>query len=1246
MRRRLFGILLSLALVLGMMPVMSVKVLAAEGNSDFNKVFKNDTKSYTNNCIKLQCTLISAPDVCISKDNNVTISSLHGEKINKVEIYNSYPSGYDIQNANITGATKNVTGNSSATFTINNKTSVVLNATATVWINRIKVYYTYEPVSEVSLNVNTAKLDAGKTMTLTATVKPTNATDKTVKWSVGGTDAGAVKLYSNEACTTEVSKDATNTLTVYAKGISEGTATVTCTSNSDSTKSASCVVTVSEVTYGLWVGGVKVTNTNADNIDGNGKASYNPEIGTLTLNGYSYNGDGYVTNNNNGAIYFTGDNLTISIEGDNTVTSTNSKGAGIYIIGNCMINGSGSLTMSGPTYGIRTGGTLTIGGGTVTANADKQAIRGNKGVNISGGKVEANALANDGYGITGDENQYKLTIEDKVDSVLITAGECATDFPTINAIAGTGWTDTAGTTVPDSIAVSSTGEVLKSYRKIHFPVYVPANGVTLDKTSAQTINVDGKVSFTATIEPEDATDKKVKWSVSGTDANSVKLYSDEACTTEVGTDATEILTVYAKGISLGSSTITVTCNADSSKSANCAVTVAHTHTIGEGESAQTIVFTAWDKYDSLPDKAGNYYLTTNVYLNSTWEVPEGTTNLCLNGNEINVYDKDQAILVDNGRTLNLFGDDDKENFKYGNIHNNWELPENGVIYVKGKSMLGMYDESQFGGNKAKNCIVRIENSTFNMYGGSIMMNETENYGAVFLDENSTFNMYGGSIVSNSSSENGHGGVYVSGSAKLNLSGNPRIESNTAGNGIDASRSNVYLEKFTTPTVRVIGKLKNDDDQGSGWNNATIGITMEKPGVFTTGSTDELKASTYWACFNSDDQTCQVITDGNELKIKSPHTHDFAYSASGATITATCKNQGCTLKDSKVVLTLVKPTRTTYDGTGSEKASLNGLNDFNNATEKSIEDTDIKYYKAEKSGDTYKKYGDALSSAPTNVGDYLAEISVAFSKGGVGTIYIASVGYSIAPAVIDSVEVTGIDAPTANMALDTTAIPSTANVTLGKVTWAPATSPAAYATKYKATVLATADANYIFADALTAKVNGNEATVTKNQDGSLSISYEFAKTALNPVTITATDKEVNYSTDGISIPVEGMFTITPGAGKAMYIVTKGTGEGTFDVETGKLTVTKCGTFNISVSTAETDTYAAGAAKTATLTVNKIAPAVTAPIGKNLTYNGQQQELVTAGGSDDGEMQYALGTNAKTAPLEGWDTSVPKKTESAT
>ena len=314
-----------------------------------------------------------------------------------------------------------------------------------------------------------------------------------------------------------------------------------------------------------------------------------------------------------------------------------------------------------------------------------------------------------------------------------------------------------------------------------------------------------------------------------------------------------------------------------------------------------------------------------------------------------------------------------------------------------------------------------------------------------------------------------------------------------------------------------------------------------------------------------------------------HTHSFTYSASGATITATCGANGCGLTDSKATLTIVKPTLTTYGGTGSASATLTGLSDFSTATGKEIAETAIQYFNATKSGSTYTKSGSALSGAPTGAGDYLAEITLTGVKTSEGDnkSVTASVGYTIAPAAIDSVAVADITAPAATEALDTAATTSTGNVTLGTVTWNPTTTPAAYATQYTATVIATAAANYAFAENAAATVNGQKATVTKNDNGTLSISYAFDKTDLTPVTITTANKTVTYSPSGITIPADGMFTIPQGAGTATYSVTNGTGVGT--ITNGKLTVTKCGTFTVKVSTDASDTHAAAEAS-ATLTVS--------------------------------------------------------------
>ena len=53
--------------------------------------------------------------------------------------------------------------------------------------------------------------------------------------------------------------------------------------------------------------------------------------------------------------------------------------------------------------------------------------------------------------------------------------------------------------------------------------------------------------------------------------------------------------------------------------------------------------------------------------------------------------------------------------------------------------------------------------------------------------------------------------------------------------------------------------------------------------------------------------------------------------------------------------------------------------------------------------------------------------------------------------------------------------------------------------------------------------------------------------------------------------------------------------------------------------------------------------TAPVANTLTYDGQPQELVTAGEAKGGTMQYALGKNNSNMPTSGWSESIPTGTE---
>ena len=108
--------------------------------------------------------------------------------------------------------------------------------------------------------------------------------------------------------------------------------------------------------------------------------------------------------------------------------------------------------------------------------------------------------------------------------------------------------------------------------------------------------------------------------------------------------------------------------------------------------------------------------------------------------------------------------------------------------------------------------------------------------------------------------------------------------------------------------------------------------------------------------------------------------------------------------------------------------------------------------------------------------------------------------------ITSVAITDIDIPAANTALDTSASCTTTGVssTTPQITWTPNDTTAGYNTSYTASITLTADTDYEFTDSTTATVLGNSATsVTKNADGTLTVTYAFPATAKDKLTsITA------------------------------------------------------------------------------------------------------------------------------------------------
>lgn len=252
-------------------------------------------------------------------------------------------------------------------------------------------------------------------------------------------------------------------------------------------------------------------------------------------------------------------------------------------------------------------------------------------------------------------------------------------------------------------------------------------------------------------------------------------------------------------------TITITADGIQGLDGNAPATT-HKHAVSvdcSGTEGTQVEFTAWGTADAMPDTAGNYYLTTDVTLASAWNVPSGTTNLCLNGHVLSYTGNSYVINLQDGRTLNLCDCQTTEHKFTANEYGDWSLAPNGGktvaggvitggkrsgVYITGGS-LTMYGGNIVGNTGSTGAGVHVDEGirqggSFTMEGGTIQGNTYDHGAGVSVGAESTFTMKGGTIAHNTASDDG-GGVYTYGSRSsngtFNLEGGT-ITGNTAADG--------------------------------------------------------------------------------------------------------------------------------------------------------------------------------------------------------------------------------------------------------------------------------------------------------------------------------------------------------------------------------------------------------------------------------------------------------------------------------
>ena len=255
-------------------------------------------------------------------------------------------------------------------------------------------------------------------------------------------------------------------------------------------------------------------------------------------------------------------------------------------------------------------------------------------------------------------------------------------------------------------------------------------------------------------------------------------------------------------------------------------------------------WTAWTSTTELPTTAGQYYLTADVTLSAEW-VPTGAVSLCLNGYDI-LYTNGAGTTVGSDTTLSITDCSTSVTTGYIGSDSLWHALPSGDAVPSGATacdltggvITGGTGSNAFGDGGAFS-LHGTKDSVFNLYGGNIAGNSTQNNGgAVMIGDNtdsvvtSVFQMYGGSITGNKVTgrmTGGGGGVYVSETGTFNMHGGSISgnEGQFAGGGVGVGDQGTFAISG--------GSITNNSANGMLANSAGGGVLVQ--GTFTmTGGT--------------------------------------------------------------------------------------------------------------------------------------------------------------------------------------------------------------------------------------------------------------------------------------------------------------------------------------------------------------------------------------------------------------------------
>ena len=274
-KRRILGFILSFSLVLGMFPGMSLTAYADNTEELLTTLTFGDSSTYSET---------KSGVVSVTATNVTSYNDTYGWLFFDVgSLSVTAEEGYTINKCVFRQNNKQPITDTEAPFEIHFSDGCCTEDTN--WdmdgVTSIEVYRYVTPttvdVTGVSLNKTTTTLTVGDTETLTATVSPDGATDKTVTWSSSDTDVATVENG-----------------VVTAVGSGTANITVTATNGTDDTsddKTATCAVTVNAATVKSSV----TLNVNGGTINSGNITEYTEGTGAtlptdVTKDGHQFGG--------------------------------------------------------------------------------------------------------------------------------------------------------------------------------------------------------------------------------------------------------------------------------------------------------------------------------------------------------------------------------------------------------------------------------------------------------------------------------------------------------------------------------------------------------------------------------------------------------------------------------------------------------------------------------------------------------------------------------------------------------------------------------------------------------------------------------------------------------------------------------------------------------------------------------------------------------------------------------------------